>query len=101
MKKLILKKFQKIKSKFRYFHCVPIKDWHTNSNLSGKNFDNVGDLPITLCNEGGQDRIASVWTCGFWGRIKFLFNGKINFICFGRTHPPITISIGEAFEKVH
>ena len=80
----------------------PIKTNHTNASLSGKNFDDVADLPITRIGNSGLeqekwDGVLSVWMVPFWARLKFLFDGRVNLVCIGKTQPPIAVTVGDYF----
>jgi hypothetical protein len=82
--------------KEKHHELWPIETWHTNTVLKG--FDDVQDLPITSWPE--ENRIMSVWKVkSIWWRIKFLFSGEISFMCWGDTHPPVSIMIGETVFK--
>jgi hypothetical protein len=76
----------------------PITEWHTDSNLTGP--PGVAVLPITRTLVQNAPAVASVWRVSVWDRIKFLFDGRVNLMVQGRTHPPLSVSIGEAFERV-
>lgn len=81
-----------------YEHMMPIKDYHTNGVLKAPpgQEEEVNDLPVTFTNVG----VASVWSCSFWARLRFLFHGKIIFLAMGRSHPPMNLVIGtNYFEK--
>lgn len=74
--------------------AVPIKTAHSNAMLRG--FDDVVDLHVTRVQySDGREATVSVWKVGFWSRLKFIFDGRINFICMADTHPPIAIAIGD------
>lgn len=73
----------------------PKKEWHTNSALKG--FRDVPDLPVTTFHFNDGNAVASIWRVGWWGRLKFLFDGRINLVVQGSTHPPVSVSIGEYF----
>lgn len=79
----------------------PIKIPEANGTLSGKNFDDVADLPVTRFESVEGDRICnftmSTWKASFWTRLKFLFSGKVNLLAMGQTHPPVSITLGEYF----
>lgn len=78
--------------------CTPIKEKHTNTVLKGG--ENVIDLPVTRFQyDNGVESVLSVWKVPFFQRIKFLFDGRINFISLSVSHAPIKISIGEVDMK--
>lgn len=82
----------------------PIKEWHTNGKLSGREFQNVIDLPVTFMADEGVHGppykfTMSVWKVPFWKRFAFLFSGKVNFITMGQTHPPVSITVGNYFDQ--
>lgn len=73
---------------------MPVKDYHTNGVLKApEGSTDVHDLPVTFTNVG----VASVWTCSFWQRLRFLFHGKIIFVAQGNTHPPVFFVIGTKY----
>lgn len=74
---------------------MPVKDYHTNGLLKAPpgQEDEVNDLPVTFTNVG----VASVWTCSFWQRLRFLFHGKMIFVAQGNTHPPVFFVIGTKY----
>lgn len=76
---------------------LPIKDYHTNGVLKAPpgQENEVNDLPVTFTNVG----VASVWSCSFWARLKFLFHGKIIFVSQSRSHPPVYFVIGTKYFK--
>lgn len=79
-----------------------IKQKHTNATLRGSNFEGVADLPITRTEFfDGQPAVLSVWSVPFWSRFNFLFDGRVNFVCYGYTHPPVSITVGEYFETIN
>lgn len=72
--------------------------------LSGSNYDDVKDLPIVRIGNGGLNGpawecVISTWKVNFIDRLKFLFDGKVNLVCMGPTHPPICVTVGDYFEK--
>lgn len=73
----------------------PRKSGHTNSLLRG--YDGVPDLPTTTFVFEEQGYVASLWRVSLWDRIRFVFDGRINLVAMGKTHPPISVSIGEYF----
>ena len=73
----------------------PTKEHHTNSGLKG--YADIPDLPTTVFNFEEQNYVASIWRVSWWDRIKFLFDGRINLVVMGKTHPPVSVSIGEYF----
>jgi len=82
----------------------PTKEWHSNASLSGREFQNVSDLPITRLGDPGiggaqWQGVLSVWKVPFWRRFLFLFDGRVNFVCMSTTHPPVSITVGDYFEK--
>ena len=86
----------------------PSKEWHSNDNLSGQNYEDVIDLPITRVGNFAPDAhmkgenwrgIVSVWRVSLWKRFLFLFDGRINFCILGENHAPVAISIGDYFDK--
>lgn len=75
----------------KYDELRPIRDWHTNHLLIGGD----EDLPATRLSFDSREGVLSVWKASLWARIKFLFHGKVNFVCKGPTHPPISIVLGD------
>jgi hypothetical protein len=60
----------------------------------------VYDLPIFRFQySDGQEAIESCWQMSFRERLRALFTGKIYFQCWGRTHPPILLSVKAALEE--
>jgi len=73
----------------------PTEQWHNNSILTGET--GVHDLHVTRM--GPQKRVLSVWKVPFWARLRFIFDGRVNFVAMGHNHAPISITIGEYFNK--
>ncbi len=73
----------------------PKKEWHTNSALKG--FADIPDLPVTTFHFDAKNAVASIWKVDWLDRLKFLFDGRINLVVMGQTHPPVSVSIGEYF----
>ena len=87
-----------------WYEFNPIKEWHSNYTLTAPDGnDDVLDLPATLIDNGqGDYAVISIWkVSGLAPRLKLLFTGKINFICTGKTHPPISLVVGEYLERVN
>ena len=83
----------------RWQDLTPVPVWHNNLILSGAAFDNVDDLPCTRFQSGDMPQVCSVWKAPWISRLRFLFTGEIHLIAFGATHPPVSMVIGEYFQK--
>ena len=76
------------------FDLKPSKEPHCNFSLKG--YGEIPDLPCTrLSYVDGIDAVASTWRVPFWQRIKFLFDGRIHAVVYGKTHAPLAVTIGE------
>lgn len=75
-----------------------VKTATTNGVLKG-NSDNVFDLPVTnLTYSDGVPAVESCWELSPEEIEEVKRTGRIYFICFGRTHPPIMLDTHSAFE---
>ena len=82
----------------KFVDLIPSKEWHTSGVLKGG--PGVPDLPMTRVRyDDGTIAMLSVWRVSFWRRVRFLFDGRINFIAMGETHPPVCIGVGEFIKK--
>ena len=58
--------------------------------------EECSSLPV--CTDGHQ--CVSCWKSGLWGRIKFLFRGKIWLsVLSGETQPPVWVTPHDPFTK--
>lgn len=63
---------------------------------TGPNDEDVSDLAVIDDGVG----CTSTWLCKSWiWRLAFLFTGKINVRVLGRTHPPISVVLGEFYRE--
>lgn len=75
----------------------PFTSKHVNGTLKG--YDDIPDLPITNVIYSDDIRaVVSVWKAPVWARLKFLFDGRVNLSVRGETHPPVSVSLGIAYE---
>ncbi len=75
--------------------AVPVKAAHSNQVLKGFG-DDVADLHVTHVQYTDHTcAVVSVWRVGIWARIKFLFDGRINAALYGKTHAPLSITLGD------
>lgn len=82
---------------------TPIKTPRSNAILKApQGVDNCEDLPITrVAYEDGTQAVISIWkNDSFFERLKFLFSGKVSFMSYGLTHPPISITLGDITKKL-
>lgn len=82
----------------KFVELKPSNEWHTSGVLKGG--PGIPDLPMTRVKYAdGTIAIASVWRVSFWNRIKFIFDGRIYFMAYGETHPPVCIGVGDFLPK--
>lgn len=77
----------------------PAKQWHTNAEATWKG---LPSLPLTCTKSAdGAATLMSVWRCGLWARIRFLFDGRINLLMLANEeHPPVIVTIGEELKRL-
>jgi len=79
----------------------PVKTEFTNSTLKApEGSDDVIDLPITtLVYPDGSHAVESCWKLSKEELEKIIETGKVYFVCMGKTHPPILLSIKSQLES--
>ena len=60
--------------------------------------DEVNELPIWRHPEGGM--VISKWQLSWREKLSLIFGGHLWFVCWGDTHPPLTLETRYPFEKV-
>lgn len=72
----------------------PVREPHAQWTLKG--YDDIPDLPVTHVEyPDGSHFVVSVWKFGWRDRLRWLFDGRVNMHCMGKTHPPVSITIGK------
>jgi len=82
---------------------TPVVFPQATTTLNGRElFDNEKNLSETAvkdipCYKDGTVIITQWQLKGFWNRLQFMFNGKVNLIALGISQPPISLRIDDPF----
>ncbi len=85
----------------KYYDLQPIAKPHSNMMLGGRPAEPnekgvIGGKVLGLPVTANEYRMVSVWKCSsFWWRVKFLFTGEVTLTVLGKSHPCVSLSVGE------